>query len=324
MILLLTLLVLSIEGARTVEDRDGNIVELDLSSTWVSDADLVQVSRLRHLRKLHLSHTRISDAGLERLKVLPGVVELNCYYAESLTEDGIAHLARWKKLEHLNLRGTKVTSRVFDHIARLPNLRSLDLGFTQIDDEGFEQLANLPLLEKLSIGGNRLSGTCLSFLKHAPSLVELEVGGIQRVDSGLWGLPLTDENLKRLGQLRQLRALSVAGATLADRGIDRPGHPEAERGELRDLSPLAGLENLERLDLTRQPVTVGALISLGSLPKLRELRLGLIPKLDDAAVPVLLSLKPLRRLYLSASQLSPESLEKLRPLLGGAASQSSN
>jgi Leucine-rich repeat (LRR) protein len=309
------LLSLSIEGARVVEDREGNIIELDLTGTWVTDADLAKVAPLRHLKRLDLSHTRISDGGLEHLKPLPEVVELNCYYAESITEDGIAHLGGWKNLQHLNLRGTKVTSKVFEHLAGLTNLRSLDLGFTQIDDEGFEHLAALVRLEKLAIGGNRLNGRSLTLLKLLPALVDLDVSGIQRVDSGLWGLPLTGDNLRRIGQLHPLRSLSLARATLADRGVDRPGHPEAERRELRDLSQLSALVNLERLDLTGQPVTAEGLKNLALLPKLRELRLGSAPKLDDSAVPLLLSLKPLQTLYISNTSLSPEAQEKLQPLL---------
>jgi internalin A len=313
-LLLAFLLTLFVDGAHAVKDAQGNTIELDLTSTWVTDGDLAKVAQMRHLRKLDLSHTRVTDAGLEQLKGLENVAEFNCYYAERLTEDGIAHLRGWKHLEHLSLRGTKVTSQVFEHLAHLTSLRSLDLGFTQIEDEGFEQLASLPRLEKLSIGGNRLSGSCLLLLKQLPALVDLDVSGIQRVDSGLWGLPLTAENLARIGQLRQLRALNLAGATLADRGVDRPGHPEAERAELRDLTALAGLINLERLDLTRQPVTSEALSGLSGLPKLQELRLGLARKLDDSAVPALLSLKTLQKLYLAGTKLSPQSMERLKGL----------
>lgn len=311
---LVLLLLISFDSERTVQDTQGNIVELALSSPWVTDADLAGVARLKQLKNLDLSHTRITDVGLEHLKGLENVVELNCYYAERITEDGIAHLKTWKNLQHLNLRGTKVTSKVFEHLAHLTSLRSLDLGFTQIEDEGFEHLANLNQLERLAIGGNRLSGAALPLLRFLPSLARLDVGGIQRVDSGLWGLPLTEENLSRIGKLRQLRELSLAAATLADRGTDRPGHPEAERSELRDLSPLTMLVNLERLDLTRQPVTAEALGALTALPKLKDLRLGLASKLDDAAVPVLLSLK-LESLYLSGTKLSEESRKKLLPLL---------
>ena len=80
------------------------------------------------------------------------------------------------------------------------------------------------------------------------------------------------------------------------------------------MTALAGLINLERLDLTRQPVTAEAISGLSALPKLQELRLGLARKLDDSAVPALLSLKSLQKLYLAGTKLSPESTEKLKGL----------
>ncbi len=247
-ILCALLLLYSLDEGKPVKDAAGEIVELDLSGAWVSDADMAQVAQLRHLRKLDLSHTRITDSGLEHLKPLENVTDLDCYYAEYLTEEGVAHLRNWKHLERLNLRGTKVTSKVL----------------------GFEQLSALPKLERLAIGGNRLSGAALTMLKLLPSLVDLDVGGIQRVDSGLWGLPLTDDNLERISELKQLRSLSLAGATLADRGVDKPGHPEAERSEPLNLSKLVTLENLRRLDLSRLPVDAETLAPLRArLPKLR-------------------------------------------------------
>ncbi len=271
-ILLALLLVASLDEGKPVKDAAGEIVELDLTGTWVSDADMAKVAKLRRLRKLDLSQTKITDSGLDHLKPLENVTDLSCYYAEFLTEDGIAHLSNWKRLERLNLRGTRITSKVFDSLAKLTSLRSLDIAFTQIEDDGFEQLSALTKLESLAIGGNRLSGASLPLLKLLPALVSLDVGGIQRVDSGLWGLPLTSENLARIAELKQLRSLSLAGATLSDRGVDRPGHPEAERSEMRDLGKLADLVNLERLDLSRLPITLEDLRALERLPKLRELR----------------------------------------------------
>jgi len=300
---------------RIVKDPSGRIVELDLTSTWVTASDMRKVAGMRDLRKLSLSHTRIGDLAMEPLRDLGNVTELSCYFAEYLTEDAIANIRGWKKLEKLNLRGTQVTSKVFDHLAQLTNLRWLDLSHTRIEDEGFEQLASLTRLEHLAIGANRLSGSSLPMLQQLPALVSLDVGGIQRVDSGLWGLPLTLDNLARIGELTSLRSLSLAGATLADRGIDRPGHPDAERKDMRDLSGLAALGNLERLDLSRLPVSAESLQPLERLPKLRELRLGMAEKIDDAAAPVLLSLKPLRTLYLSGSGMSPETMGKLAGVL---------
>lgn len=302
------LLLSSLDQGRPVKDASGEIVELNLADTWVSDADMAKVATLRGLRKLDLSHTRITDRGLEYLAPLENVTDLNCEFAEYLTEEGVAHIRHWKRLERLNLRGTKVTSKVFDSLAKLESLRSLDISSTQIEDEGFEQLSSLAKLERLAIGANRLSGAALPLLKLLPALDDLDVGGLQRVDSGLWGLPLTETNLARIAELKALRSLSLAGATLSDRGVDRPGSPEAERSELRDLSPLAALVNLEKLDLSRLPVTAESLAPLARLPRLRELRLGLATKVDDSALPILLRIE---QVYVTGSKMSPAALEKI-------------
>ncbi|MFN0170348.1 MAG: leucine-rich repeat domain-containing protein [Bryobacteraceae bacterium] len=309
-LLLITALLFAIEDGRLIREK-GVATAIDLTSTWVTDADMAKLARMPELRRIDLSETRVTDAGLELLKPLQNVGELNCYYAEFLTDDGVRHLRGWKHLERLNLRGTRVTSKVFEHLAQLTSLRWLDLAFTEIDDEGFEHLASLTRLEHLAIGGNRLNGSGLKLLKLLPSLTSLDAGGIQRVDSGLWGLPLTDQNLQRIGELTQLKRLSLAGATLSDRDVDRPGHPEAERRELRDLSALARLVHLEMLDLSRQPVTTDALKALAQLPRLLELRLGLAKTLDDSAAPILRSMKGLRSLYISGSKMAPATAASL-------------
>ena len=122
-------------------------------------------ARFRLLRKLNLAHTKITDVGIEHLKPLENVVELNLYYAEYITDTALAHLRGWKHLEVLNLRGVRLTSQVFEHLAQLTSLRSLDIAFTEVEDDGFEQLSSLTKLESLALGGNRLSGSALSSLK---------------------------------------------------------------------------------------------------------------------------------------------------------------
>ncbi len=285
--------------------------EVNLSHSWITDADLVKIGRMHELERLDLSHTKITDAGLQHLKDLRNVRELHLYYAEYISEDGLAFLKYWTKLEKLNLRGARVTSKIFEHLAGLPNLRELDLAFTEITDEGFDQLLELPKLEKLAIGGNRLTGECLNVIRQIPTLRNLDVSGTQRVDSGLWGLSLTEENLARLGALKQLTHLNISAATLSDRGVDRPGHPEAERTDLRDLSALQSLTNLEYLDLSRQPVTAATLKTIATLPKLHTLRLGLCRKIDDTAVPVLKSMQQLRSVYTAGTQITAPAFQQL-------------
>ena len=239
---------------------------------------------------------------------------LNLYYAEYITDSGLSNLVEWSRLERLDLHGTKITSKALEHIGRLTSLKSLDVSFTAIDDDGFENLATLTKLEKLAIGGDRLTGTCLGSLKLLPSLVDLDVGGMQWVDSGLWGLPLNDGNLRQIGALTHLRVLSLNGANLTDRGADRPGSPEAIRKDLKNLAFLSGLVNLEVLDLSRTPVTAESLEPLKSLPKLREIRLGMASRIDDSAVPVLASMKSLKAVYVAGTQITPAGMAKIPAL----------
>src|SRR6266567_2242428 len=142
-IVIALLLLASLDQGQSVKDASGEVVELNLTDTWVSDADMAKVAQLHHLRKLDLSHTKITGRGIEYLASLENVTDLNCYFAEYLTDDGIAHIRNWKRLERLNLRGTKVTSKIFDSLAKLTSLRSLDIAFTQVSDDGFEQLSAL-------------------------------------------------------------------------------------------------------------------------------------------------------------------------------------
>ncbi len=288
------------------------IVSLDLSSTWITDADLERVGKIQTLQKLNLAHTRITDVGIEHLKPLENVTELNLYYAEYITDTALAHLRGWKHLEVLNLRGVRLTSAVFEHLAQLTSLRSLDIAFTEVEDDGFEQLSSLTKLESLALGGNRLTGSALSSLKLLPTLRTLDAGGMQRVDSGRWGLALSEDNLRRLSELTQLRSLTLTGANLNDRRIDRPGNQLSQRTELPDISKLRSLRNLEFLDLSRTPVLPGALAALLDLPKLRELRLGLATKVDDTAIDTLIAMKQLKSLHLGGSKVTAEGVERFR------------
>ena len=129
---------------------------LDLTATWTTDADLSSIAGMGKPERLSLAQTRVTDAGLERLREVRSLRELDLYFAEFFTDDGVAALQGLAKLERLNLRGTKVTSRVFEPLSHLTSLRSLDISYSQIDDSGVELLAELPQLETLSIGGTRI------------------------------------------------------------------------------------------------------------------------------------------------------------------------
>lgn len=83
------------------------------------------------------SLTRITDAELERLKVLTQLRELNLRHANNITDAGLAHLTALKHLQVLNLWFTDVTDAGLKHLKGLTELRTLNLRVTDVTDAGW-------------------------------------------------------------------------------------------------------------------------------------------------------------------------------------------
>ena len=86
MIRIALLIILSFSAANAVEqvewvaqlggtlqrNAENQIIGLNLRATWVSDADLAEVAKWKHLERIDLSLTRITDQGLQLLKAFCG------------------------------------------------------------------------------------------------------------------------------------------------------------------------------------------------------------------------------------------------------------
>ena len=303
-------------GGQYSKNAAGEIIGVDLRHAWVTDADLETLARLPKLESINLAYTKITDLGLEELVPLANVKVLNLYYAEYVTDLGIAHLKHWKNLEYLNVRGAKVTSSLFEHLSKMTQLKFLDVGHSRVNDDFFENLAGLERLSHFSFGGNKMSGAALPQLKLLPALRELSVSGSQRTDSGLWNVAVTDFNLDHIAQLDRLQVLDLGETGISDRGLAR----------------LAQLKDLHTLDLRGTRITGKGLASLtgqrsagGSpaqtgeppvlratgLPRLRHLKLWRAKVIDDAAVPVLLQFPSLEILELPETSVTAAGLMQL-------------
>ena len=130
-------------GAKVSEDRAGNIVAVDLRGSWVYDSQLIDLAKLPHLEKLDLSHTRISDEGMIYLRSAPEITDLNLYYAEQITDQGMSAIKDWKHLKRLNLRGTRISDGTLEIVSHLPQLEALDIANTPVTDNGLDSLITL-------------------------------------------------------------------------------------------------------------------------------------------------------------------------------------
>src|SRR3954447_20345248 len=206
-------------GGTVIRDTAGRITGVDLRASWVTDTDLRKLLRLPNLSSLDLSLTRITDQGMQDLKNAPGIVDLNLYFAEYVTDEGLAAVKNWKKLKRLNLHGTKVSDTTLDHIAGITTLELLNIGSAMITDVGIERLATLTNLKELTVGGNKFGDSGLQGLRQIPSLTYLDLSGRQGTDSNVWAISMSDVGLDAVLTLKELRDLRL-GCTSIGVGIE--------------------------------------------------------------------------------------------------------
>ncbi len=183
--------------------------------------------------------------GDDTLARLPDIVGLKSAMLNvlKLSPTALAHLARCRELESLDLSFCQVDSGTTDVLRSLDQLRQVRLDGTELDDRGLEFLAGLPRLTTLSLMGTQATGATLSNLAPLTHLEEL----------WLHGLPLTDADLERLPAKATLKRLYLGEAPLTEAAL---GH-------------LANLPRLEYLNLGMLPITARGMASLRRSPSLK-------------------------------------------------------
>jgi len=107
------------------ENPDSPIVEISLSGTRATDADLTPVTHFFNLKVLKLEKTQITDGGLAKLKGLAELRILDLSHTK-ITDAGLEHLKDMKQLGSLLLVGTSVTNEGFMKLRQaLPNTEIL-------------------------------------------------------------------------------------------------------------------------------------------------------------------------------------------------------
>src|SRR4051795_9136564 len=237
-------------GGAVIRDAAGRITGVDLRASWVSDTDLRKLLLLHDLTYLDLSLTRITDQGMQELRNLPGIVELNLYFAEYVTDEGLAAIKGWKRLKRLNVHGTKISDTTLEHISGITTLESVNIGSAMITDVGLERLTTLPNLKELTMGGNELGDAGLQALRQMPGLTYLDLSGRQGTDSNVWAIAMSDAGLDAVLSLKDLRGLRFS-CTFVGIGIEgtRFATVSAMSVNTRWLESMKSLKKLERLKL---------------------------------------------------------------------------
>jgi len=206
-------------GGSVVRNPHGHVTGVSLRGTWVGDVDLRRLTELPELNSLDLSLTHITDQGMQDIKNLRGITDLNLYFAEYVTDEGLAAIKEWKKLKRLNVHGTKISDTTLEHISGITTLESVNVGSAMLTDVGLERLTTLPNLKELTMGGNELGDAGLQALRQIPTLTYLDLSGRQGTDSNVWAIAMSDVGLEAVLTLKDLRELRF-GCTSIGVGIE--------------------------------------------------------------------------------------------------------
>ena len=276
-------------GGKITRDAAGRITGVNLRGRWVTETHLRELAQLPYLTHLDLSLTRVTDEGLRALKSAPGIVDLNLYYAELVTDEGISAIKGWKKLKRLNVRGAKISDTTLEHVSAIQSLESLDVGFALVTDVGLERLASLPNLKQLSFGGNEMGDMGLQALRQMPGLTYLDVSGKQGTDSNLWSVSMTDVGFEAVLTLKELRELRLGCSSMG-----------------------VGVEGTRFATVSTMNVSARWLEKMKALPKLEILRLQTCSRVADDAVPALIGLPNLREVDLKGTAVTEKGVAQLR------------
>jgi Leucine-rich repeat (LRR) protein len=247
-------------------------VSLNLRGSWINDTEMFEIADLAGLRRLDLSHTRITDEGLLRIKSLKAIEALNLEYAELITDSGMMSVRDWRNLTRLNIRGTRAGDGTMEILGGLVQLTALDVCDTDVTDRGFDYLITLTGLEDLGLAGDAVGPIGISSLRLLTTLTRLDLSGLRTTGRPPRLEPLDDE---------------LVGA-------------------------IAGLTRLETLELGRLGVTVESLASLSHLESVAKLGLAGCKLLDDDAVAVLAGWRSLQRLDLQGTSVTAAGVARLR------------
>lgn len=236
---------------------------LELSGTAVTSAGLVHLADLTNLQFLNVCLTAVDDEGLAHLPKLTKIKRMTVC-ASKITGSGFAHLGGMREIESINLHSSPASDAGLAAIGKLPSLRRLEIVHTNVTDVGLARVANLVNLRQLHIHGKEATEAALPFVGKLTELYELDI----------YDRPASNATLAEISKLPKLRFLRFFGGTFDDAGV----------------AQLAGLKTLEEL-------------TLGS------------GKVTDASVEHLAGLTNLRVLNLAGTKLTPAGKEQLKKLL---------
>ncbi len=165
---------ISDHGLRQLKNAPA-ITDLDLRyAELITGEGMSALKTWKHLKRLDLEGTKISDSALQHLSTLSSLESLNIACV-LVTDAGLESLTALTNLKELILGGNKLTDAGLQSLRQLRGLTSLDLGGAQREDSGIwlvsfaqpglDAISTLKDLKQLRLQGTLISASGLETLK---------------------------------------------------------------------------------------------------------------------------------------------------------------
>lgn len=148
----------------------------------LNEADILELSRCRSLKKLGAQQANITEFALEALLELPLLTEID-FEDSNFNDDHASIISQSKTITKLDIGQCQFSKVGLKKICSMKQLKSLDIWSNNIEESDLDLLSGLPNLEYLSIGGSEGQTTftaknTIPKLEKIPSLKALWLDGL--------------------------------------------------------------------------------------------------------------------------------------------------
>ncbi|MEO2030482.1 MAG: hypothetical protein ABGZ35_00205, partial [Planctomycetaceae bacterium] len=311
--------------SRVVLDAQGQIHELDLSGSAVTDGTLQRIAKHSTIVSLDLSNTAVTEIVIRYLSELNQLTELKLQYCSNVDDIALNEVSRIGSLRRLDISHTEITDVGLSHISRLVGLKQLNVRGNQISDNGVEKIAALPQLVSLGLQQTNVGDNGLLAIANSPRVSRLSVFGTQVTAEAVGKMRTSnpaltidhsiEDEMRSLGALVGRRFNGDVSSISAGRLWKEAGFDGNYNGSIRDssLSHLRDLTQLQSLSLAHTFVTDAGLRHVAGLKFLQTLNLY-ATGVTDAGFVHLKDLRNLRSLTLNFTNVQDDGLEFLTGL----------
>ncbi|HEY2838498.1 MAG TPA: hypothetical protein VGJ26_05090 [Pirellulales bacterium] len=234
-----------------------------------------------------------ADDVLEKVSRLPHIQTLIIETDQPVTEVGMRHLARLRRMKRLRIdNAVNLGEESFRILGRLSRLEMLELQDAHPTDEDLDQLSNLKSLKLLRLSETQKPGRQPEIRVHRLALL----GPLTNLEE-LWLPPVNIDKsgVQHLLTLRNLTTLEIPNSEITD----------------EDVKLLLGHETLDFLSLRRCRIDGSGFRDAPASSVLQWLNLS-NTEIVDASIPYLARLPNLAGLNLKRTQVTAKALEQLK------------